>query len=55
MKTAHELARELLALPDKPVWVDYWCGQSSPAAKVADGEDGQFEFVPKGDIILVIE
>lgn len=36
MKTTHELARELLALPDVPVLVELWCGWHNPTAVMTE-------------------
>ena len=46
MKTTHELARELLALPDVPVLVELWCGWHNPTA-VMSGCD------PEGTAFIV--
>lgn len=46
MKTTHQLARELLALPDVPVKVEMWCGWDDPTAVMSD-------YDPEGTAFIV--
>ena len=40
MKTSHQLARELLELPDLPVYVIRW-GEETPVPNVQEWDDGE--------------
>lgn len=55
MKTSHQLARELLELPERTIRVEMWGGET-PIPQVTDwNEDGDFVEPGKGCVILAYE
>lgn len=48
MKTTHQVARELLALPDVPLKVELWCGWDNPKAVMS-------QYDPEGTAFIVDE
>lgn len=46
-KTTHEMARELLALPDVPLVIEAWCGMENHEMSA-----GMTEYDPTGTAII---
>lgn len=53
MKTSHQLARELLELPDRHLAVEMWGGDFYVEAKITDW-NSEGDFVDEGEGVVIL-